>query len=64
MYGGLGMGNSPQVIWRSITLSSSGGYKVYGEEYIVEYNWDLWTKRGGVIRIFCFMGNNMNLLLL
>ena len=41
MYGDLGIGNSLQMIWRSIALSSSGRYTVYGEEYIVEYNREL-----------------------
>ena len=36
---------------------------MYDEEYIVEYSGDLWTKRKGVIRVLCFVGNNMNLLL-
>ena len=59
----LGIGNSPQVIWRSNALSSSGGYKVYDEECIVEYNRDLWTKRGGVIRILCFYGQQCELII-
>ena len=52
------------MVWRIIALSSSGGYKVYGEEYMVEYNGDLWMKGGGVIKILCFVGSNVNLLLL
>ena len=51
------------MIWRSIALSSSGGCKVYGEEYMVEYNGDLWTKKGGVIKIFMFCGQQCELII-
>ena len=61
--GDLEVDDSPQVIQRWSALSSSGGYEVYDEEYVVEYSGDLWTKREGVIRVLCFVGNNMNLLL-
>ena len=54
--GDLGIDYIAQNGARRNTLSSREGCKIYDEESVVEYNWDLWTKNGEVIRILCCIG--------